>query len=234
MTIKLLNRKNDWKDIEELIDTRKKLQNMGMTDELHGKLKEKYVKNRIDRDDVYFFGYYEEGELTAVSSFHRCPLRYDIVAGITWTKEGNKTPRWPTAQHYSTSIIELRNYAVEFFIREINLHTMWVIGPADNTWERLIEVEGCVLADREKFDKEVVMVIPALEFSDIPFIDQFVLVDHPLPTDQVVFRLTRIDWKDPNLGDDAPPQGKVPTEHIMPERGVIPVEHEMPPRGKLK
>jgi hypothetical protein len=217
MTIRILTN-DDWDAIEALIDTRKKFQTSGMTDELHAKMKEYYVKKRYERDNVFFFGYFENDELTAISSFHRCPAAWDIVAGITWTKAGNETPRWPTCEHYATSIIELRNYAVSWFEAFYNMRSMWIIGPASTDWERLIEVEGCILADRTLYEKHVIMVIPALEFTEDPFIDKYVLVGHTVPTDQVVFCMTRLDWQ---LPEGMPPIGKlVPSEFPMPERGI--------------
>lgn len=226
MTIKLLS-SEDWPDIEAVINTRKKFQDSGMSDDLHDKLKTNYVRNRIDLDDVYFFGYYDKDELTAIASFHGCGARWEIVVGITWTKAGVDSPRWSTSKFRAASTVELRNYAIEYFEKELNLRIIWTIGPDKPGWETLSDVEGCVMADRDRYEKIEVCTIPAFNFTDQPFINTYILVNYPLPTQQVVHKTVRKNWK---LPEGMPPMSETPTVSVLPppERQDIPTPHELP------
>jgi len=226
MTIRRLTI-DDWTAIEAVLDTRKKFQTTGMSDELHGKLKQNYVKSRLERGIVFLFGYFVDDSLMAISSFHAGSLPGHFVAGITWTKAGSNLPRWPECQHYASAIIELRNFCVEYFENEYFMEYMWIIGPADTTWERLIEVPGCVLADTTKYERKTISTIKANEWSIDPFINRFVLVNHTLPTDQVVFLMTNLHPKS-RLPADAPKRMDTPTPHLAPPKALIPTPHEMP------
>lgn len=221
----------DWPDIEQVLDTRKNFQSQPVADDWHQKLKDIYVRSRLDRPAVYFWGYFnEDGELIGLREAHRTTLLHNFAMGISYTKAGKASERWPNS-NWPKVVIELNQFALDSLIAD-GMTTLWLLGPATiPAGGRLVDDPGSPLSDRAIWNRTDVMMIPAGTFSGDAFIDSMVLVSSKPLQDQIVMKFDLINpvvFTGKSPGPDAPPRGKKPTPHPHPPRGDKPTPHDPP------
>jgi hypothetical protein len=219
---------DDYPAMEAVVDSRPSFQGTGVDATWHTRTKEVYIKNRIGRDGVFWFGYFSDtNELLGFHEAHTIPFpfaQFDFVDGVTYTLKGKADERWQDTQR-SKIAIELLNYTIDFFEKTGNLKSYWVVGPLiPASSGRFVETPGSRLMDGT-WNRTDVGQVTAGKFTGDHFIDSWLLMDGIPNKDQLVMKFDKIGWKDPRLPPDAPE----PTPNSF--SGIHPPEGKYNPRA---
>lgn len=194
----------DWPTIEGLLDTRKTFQTQPVTDQWHSAMKANTL-TRLKRRDHFLFGAFVDGVLQAVTVFMSQGDHASM--GLTASRAGQDLPKWPNSTHYSQAVIGLMNFVADWLDTR-RTRVLWVVGPAESGWERLVDAPGSAFADPTRYSRTTVTVVGAYTKSTEPFIRDWVMNGHTFAQDQTVFNLTNL--RAPPLTSAPPTNSEMP------------------------
>lgn len=216
---------DDYDAICQVVDSRPYFQGRPVDQSWIDKFKNLYVKGRLSIPMVYFLGYFnDDGELIAFRSGHQTLFMGHFALGVSYTKKGKSSERYP-GTNWPLASIEL-NHAMLDVAYDCGATSVWLVAPAiPPKAGRLIEAPGTRLTDSTKFKREEDIPVKAGTLTGDDFLDKELLWGHLHPTDQVIIHFRMIDHKF-KLPDDAPPMGDKPAQHEHPPMNMS-VHHEI-------